>query len=247
MKINNKKFYNINIDGDVLILWHGDLAFKDDVIYCREDHTINHDDMHDADFCVPKCLIKQIIIKTSPYVIQTYDYKYHVGTENIINVDSLDNNIYHITCTNLRCKIQDWFKYLNKNDVYVEIGVKFGAASAGVLQYSKDNDLNISINLLEKDANCCEFLRERFKNDANIFEGDATEKMNDIEEKFDFVFFDAHHHYKDDYPILQALIPHLKKSTVILFDDYSFCNDVKKLVDEFRNEYDNDFPNVYAI
>jgi len=240
---------NINIEDNVLTLWHGDLAFKDNMIYCRRDHTINHNDMHDADFCIPKRLIKQIIVQKNPYVIQTYDHKYHVGTENIINVDSLDNNIFHITCTNLKCKIQDWFKYLKKNDIYVEIGVKFGAASAGVLEYSKENNLNLSINLFEKDPGCCDFIRQRFKKDNNVtvFEGNATEEMNKLDKKYDFVFFDAHHHYKDDYPILQALIPHLKKSTVILFDDYSYCDDVKKLVDEFRNEHDNDFPNVYAI
>lgn len=234
------------IENGIIILKHGDLAFKDNKIYCREYHTINFDDMHDADFSINKNEITKIIVETNPYVIRTTDMKFHVGKDSIIFVDSInDNNIYHITCTNLRCKINEWFNLLKKDDVYAEIGVKYGAAAAGILQYSKDNNLNIEINLFEQDKYCCEFLRERFDNEANVIEGDATEKLKEINKKFDFVFFDAHHHYNDDYPILQSLIPYLKKSTIIIFDDYNYTEDVRRLVDEFCEKYN--FENVYTI
>jgi len=242
-------YKNLSVENGVIRLKHGDLAFKDNKIYCRVNHTINFDDMHDANFSVNIDEITKIIVETNPYVIRTCDMKYHVGKKQIIFIKSLDSNIYHITCTNLRCKINKWFNLLKKDDIYAEIGVKYGAAAAGVLEYSKENNLNLSINLFEKDPGCCDFIRQRFKKDNNVtvFEGNATEEMNKLDKKYDFVFFDAHHHYKDDYPILQALIPHLKESTVIIFDDYSYCDDVKKLVDEFRNKHDNDFPNVYTI
>ena len=69
--------------------------------------------------------------------------------------------------------------------------------------------------------------------------------MDELNIKYDFVFFDAHHHYKDDYPILQSLIPHLKESTVIIFDDYDYSEEVKILVNEFRENYN--FPNIYTM
>ena len=236
---------NLSVENGVIRLKHGDLAFKDNKIYCRVNHTINFDDMHDADFSVNIDEITKIIVETNPYVIRTCDMKYHVGKKQIIFIKSLDSNIYHITCTNLRCKINKWFNLLKKDDIYVEIGVKYGGAAAGVLNYSKNNDLNIELNLFEQDKFCCEFLRERFDNEANIIEGDATYKLKNVNKKFDFVFFDAHHHYNDDYPILESLIPYLKESTVIIFDDYYYSKDVKQLVDEFCEKYD--FPNVYTI
>ena len=162
----------------IISLTHGDLAFTDSLIYGRSSHTINFDDMRDADFSVDKNQVNKILIKTIPYVIKTKDNKYLFGTEEIIDVDQMDPEIYHITCTNLRCKLKEYFHLLKKDDIYVEIGVKFGAAANGILEYSNKNNLNISINLFEKDHNCCDFLRQRFNdnNTVNIFEGDATKK-----------------------------------------------------------------------
>jgi len=236
---------NLQIYDRTIYLTHGDIVFKDSKIYCRINHTINHDDMHDSDFSINKNEITKIIIKTNPYIIKTIDGKYHVGKDSEIFVDSIDNNIYHITCTNLICKLNNYFHLLKKNNIYCEIGVKYGAGAAGVLQYSKDNNLNIELNLFEKDKYCCEFLRKRFIDEANVIEGNAAETLKYINKKFDFVFFDAHHHYKDDYPILQSLIPFLKESTVIIFDDYYYSKDVKQLVDEFCEKYN--FKNVYTI
>ena len=244
----NTNYPNLKYVNDVIYLTHGDLAFKNGKIYCRHDHTINHNDMHDADFCLDRNLVKTIIVNQIPYIIKHLNNKYSVGTEKCIDVSSLDNNIYHITCTNLKCKITNYFHLLKENNIYVELGVKFGAAAAGVLEYSKENNLNLSINLFEKDLNCCNFLRQRFENDNNVtvFEGDAAKEMNKLNQKYDFVFFDTHHHYNDDYPILQSLIPHLKEETIIVFDDYTEIEDVQKLVKEFQIQH-SEFKNIYTI
>lgn len=236
---------NLSIENGVIRIKHGDLAFKDNKIYCRVNHTINFNDMRDADFSVNIDEITKIIVETNPYVIRTRDMKYHVGKKQIFFIKSLDSNIYHITCTNLICKINKWFNLLKKDDIYAEIGVKYGAAAAGVLNYSKDNDLNIELNLFEKNKFCCEFLRERFENEANIVEGDATYNLKNVNKKFDFVFFDAHHIYNNDYPILESLIPYLKESTVIIFDDFAI-KDVQKLVTEFKKQHP-EFKNIYTI
>ena len=239
---------NLKYVNGVIYLDHGDLAFKNGKIYGRHDHTINHHDMHDAEFCLDINKVKKIIVNKSPYIIKNFNNQYFLGTEKCIDVSSLDSNIYHITCTNLKCKISNYFHLLKENNIYVEIGVKFGGAAGGILEYSKENDLNLSINLFEKDPNCCGFLRQRFNDDKNvtIFEGDASEEINKLNQKYDFVFFDAHHHYKDDYPILQSLIPHLKEETILIFDDYNEIEDVQKLVKEFKTQYP-EFKNIYTI
>ena len=108
---------------------HGDLAFKNGKIYGRHDHTINHHDMHDAEFCLDINKVKKIIVNKSPYIIKNFNNQYFLGTEKCIDVSSLDSNIYHITCTNLKCKISNYFHLLKENNIYVEIGVKFGGAA----------------------------------------------------------------------------------------------------------------------
>ena len=39
-------------------------------------------------------------------------------------------------------EIED-FTVLKENNIYGEIGVKFGGAAGGILEYSKENDLNL--------------------------------------------------------------------------------------------------------
>ena len=232
----------------IIYLTHGDLAFKNGKIYGNHYHTLYRDDMHNAEFCLDINKVKMIIVNIPLYIIKKIDGQYFESTEKYIDVSSLDSNIYHITCTNLKCKITNYFHLLKENDIYVEIGVKFGGTAGRVLEYSKENNLNLSINLFEKEPNCCSFLKQKFKNDNNvtIFEGDAAKEINKLNQKYDFVFFDASHHYKIDYQILQSLIPHLKEETIIIFDDYHEIEDVQKLVKEFKTQYP-EFKNIYTI
>ena len=53
------------------------------------------------------------------------------------------------------------------------------------------------------------------------------------DESLEFVFIDASHQYKDVKDDIQAWFPKVKKGGIIAGHDYSWCDDVKRAVDEF--------------
>ena len=234
------------INKDSIIFDHSDIVFNNSYIYIKKNNTILKEDLSDADYMVDKNRIKKINPLITPYIIQTNDNKLSFGYEKNIEVNKL-YNVRRITRLNLVCKIYNYIYLLKDNYKYAERGVKYGATTLSVLNYIKRNNLNIQIDLFEKNKNCCDLLKDTFKDEKNIniFCGDASKTLNESKDKYDFVFFDASHHYKIDNLILQSLIPHLKPSSIIIFDDYNSREDVKRLVDEFERNYN--FKNVYKL
>lgn len=233
------------IDNDSISFGHSDIVFTDSFIYIKNDNSILKNDLSDAHYKIDKNIIKTINPLATPYIIQTNDNKLSFGYEKNIDVNNL-YNVRRITLLNLTCKIHNYMYLLKDNFKYAEIGVKYGATALSILNYAKANKLNIQIDLFEKNQYHCDLLKDIIKNEnINMYCGDASKTLNESNDKYDFVFFDASHHYKIDYLILQSLIPHLKPSSIIIFDDYNSKEDVKKLVDEFEQNYN--FENVYKL
>ena len=233
------------INKDSIIFDHSDIVFTDSCIYIKNDSTIIKSDLSDAHYRIDKNIIKTIYPLKTPYIIQTNDNKFSFCYDANIDVNNL-YNVRRITLLNLNSKIHNYMYLLKDNFKYAEIGVRYGATALSILNYAKTNKLNIQIDLFEKNPYHCDLLKDTIKNEnVNIYCGDASKTLNELNDKYDFVFFDASHHYKIDYLILQSLIPHLKSSSIIIFDDYNSKEDVKKLVDEFEQNYN--FENIFKL
>lgn len=115
-----------------------------------------------------------------------------------------------------------------------EIGIRYSITSEDIL--NKFNNTIKRYDLYDVVHVCCEHARNIFKYDnrINVFEGSADESFKKLDENiiYNFVYFDASHHYEIDIKILDELIKHIDKNTIICFDDYD-VKDVNKLVNEF--------------
>ena len=113
-----------------------------------------------------------------------------------------------------------------------EIGVRYGSSSRFIL----DNFENLStLDLYEYNLNFIEIIKDRLKDYSkyNLYEGDARDTLKTNSQIYDLVFFDCSHIYDIDIEIFKQLIPHINKSTLLIFDDF-YLADVKKLIAEVK-------------
>lgn len=124
--------------------------------------------------------------------------------------------------------------------IMAEIGVQYGSTAQSVIDNLKvsryDMFENIHTNLLHQRFQDYEFV--------NIIDGDATDRLNDLDDViYDAVFFDCTHKYDSDIKILENLIKHLDSHSIVIFHDYDM-DSVRKAIEEFCMMFDG---TVYAL
>ena len=180
---------------------------------------------------------EDMILVKRPHVALTAEDKCFLREEEDSKYFTKD--IRNITFSNIEGhpeKIKHLIEYLysenNKKISLAEIGVKFGSTSFEILNLL--NHLISEYHGYELDEARCGLIKERLKDfpSFKVFSGDASLALKQNNFKYDFVFFDASHHYNIDMPILEELKNHLKDGSIIFFDDFEIP-DVKRCVEEF--------------
>ncbi len=151
----------------------------------------------------------------------------------------LTKDIQNITFSNIEGhpeKIKHFIEYLyckkNQKISVAEIGVKFGSTALDVLNLQ--DELISEYHGYEISESRSALIKERLKDFTNfkLITGDAAVTLKKNNFKYDFVFFDASHHYNSDMPILEELKNHLNDDSIIFVDDYEMP-DVKRCLEEF--------------
>ena len=178
-----------------------------------------------------------MIFVKRPHVALTSEDKCILKKEG--NSKYLTKSIQNITFSNIEGhpeKIKYFIEYLyrknNKKISVAEIGVKFGSTAFETLNLL--NDFISEYHGYEIDEARCELISERLEDFKNfkLIAGDAAVTMPQNNFEYDFVFFDASHHYNNDMPILKELKNHLTKDSIIFIDDFDIP-DVKRCIEEF--------------
>ena len=182
-----------------------------------------------------------------------FDYMLYVNIphvleyENNVNIiyESNKYNIYDLYTKNIKSikcgcigpnyLVTDFIKKLNLNNIHLaEIGIRYSSTSKNII--NELNDIIKQYDLFEHNIAYINYAKQLFNdnNKIKIYGNEADISLNNLpaEVIYDFVYFDASHKYDIDKKILNSLISHINKNSIILFDDYNI-KDIYILVNDF--------------
>lgn len=214
-------YFGERVDGTLYISSHGNiynqLKFYDGKVTYLKGCNIVHEEFGVSNLVIkrPHVLIDHDCYR-KPLELVSEDRSYTDNTRLIFNCSSGDKKL---------------LPFLEKTDkIVAEIGIKFGATTKLITESFPNID---QYYCFERRPEYCEFLKKTLSDSRIILmEGNAADTLKMVDVKFDFVYFDASHNYEIDSLILTSLIPKLKDSTKIVFDDYNIP-DIRRLCDEF--------------
>jgi predicted O-methyltransferase YrrM len=156
---------------------------------------------------------------------------------------------------------ESWFTYpglysmvvekFSTNSHFVEVGVWKGMSAAYMAVEIINSGKNIKFDCVDN----WEYIEEQKEIPENMFEGLYETFLKNIEpvkhiitpvrelswdgakhyedNSLDFIFIDAAHDYESVKKDINAWFPKLKKEGIIAGHDYTWCDDVKRAVNEF--------------
>lgn len=120
----------------------------------------------------------------------------------------------------------------NKLDNYTiaEISGQYGSTA----QYNLNNTNINHYDIFELRPELCNLLRQRFSenNNVNIIEGDVLKTLQNIDTKYDVIFYDCSHNYDIDIKIVKEMLKNIHEKSIIIFHDYDM-DEVRKMIFEF--------------
>lgn len=137
-----------------------------------------------------------------------------------------------ITTCNLTCKLDFKDQGATENSIVAEIGVRYGSTLLANYQGIKE------YYAFELNSRYCELILGLVSDPkVHIIQGAAQDTLLNLpsEVKFDYVFFDASHHFTTDSLIWNSLRYHLHNKSVVIFDD-SHLPDIQYLMEIAKSQ-----------